>query len=282
MRRFTTLMVESHDDIARLTLNRPQRRNAFDHVMVAELRQAFEMLEQEPTVRGIVLAAAGPVFCAGVDLHWMQAESPVSESRARDDAKQLTHMLRTVDDCPCPVIARVQGSAFGGGLGLMAASDVVVSVDDATFALSETKLGLVPAVIAPLLLRKAGTSFLRRYGLTGEMFDASTAQRFLLVHDIVPEHRLDDRIAELTGALRQLAPQAVRDSKALFRRMSSLSEQDCWSLGVGANARARRGPEAAEGFSAFMDKRLPSWARVPDPHIEEEATPLKHDSLRHT
>ncbi len=281
MRRFATLVVEPQGAMARITLNRPQRRNAFDSVMVEELGQAFATVAEEPALRGIVLASSGASFCAGADLHWVQTESPVSEARARDDAQQLIRMLRTVDECPCPVIGRIQGPAFGGGLGLVAACDVVVAADDATFGLSETRLGLVPAVIAPFLLRKTGTSFLRRYGLTGEPFDASTAQRFLLVHDIVPQHRLDDRIAELTRALMQLAPQAVRDSKALFRRMWSLSEHDCWSLGVEANARARRGPESAEGLLAFTNKRLPSWAQVLERQPTEEATRLNHDSLRH-
>ncbi|MBA5871316.1 MAG: enoyl-CoA hydratase/isomerase family protein [Nitrospira sp. CR2.1] len=281
MRRFATLMVESQGAMAKITLNRPQRRNAFDSLMVAELGQAFETLAQEPALRVVVLAAAGPVFCAGADIHWMQAESPVSEARARDDAQQLTRTIRTVDECPCPVIARVQGPAFGGGLGLLAACDMVVATEDATFALSETKLGLVPAIIAPFLLRKAGESFLRRYGLSGETFDAATARRFLLVHDIVPRHGLDVRIAELADAILRLAPRAVRESKDLFRRMSSLSDHDCRSLGVEVNASARREPEAAEGLSAFTDKRLPSWAQTSGRQPEEEAGTSDHGSLRH-
>lgn len=281
MRRFATLMVESQGAMTKITLNRPQRRNAFDGVMVAELGQAFETLEQDPAVRVVVLAAAGPVFCAGADIHWMQAESPVSEARARDDAQQLTRTIRAVDECPCPVIARVQGPAFGGGLGLLAACDMVVATEDATFVLSETKLGLVPAIIAPFLLRKAGESFLRRYGLSGETFDAATAGRFLLVHDIVPRHGLDVRIAELSAAILRLAPRAVRDSKDLFRRMSSLSDHDCWSLGAEVNASARSGLEAAEGLSAFTDKRLPSWAQTSGRQPEEEAGTSDHGSLRH-
>lgn len=281
MRRFATLMVESQGTMARITLNRPQQRNAFDSVMVAELGQAFETLEQEPTLKGIVLAAAGSVFCAGADIRWMQAESPVSEARARNDAQQLTGMLRAVDECPCPVIARVQGAAFGGGLGLLAACDIVVASEDATFALSETTLGLVPAVITPFLLRRTGESFLRRYGLSGETFDATTARRFLLVHDMVPPHALDDRVAELSNAIMKLAPRAVRDSKVLFRRMPTLTDHDCRSLGVDVNASARSGPEAAEGLSAFLDKRLPSWAQTSGRQTEEAST-SEHGSLRNT
>lgn len=282
MHRFTTLIVESQGMIGRITLNRPHRRNAFDRTMVTELQQAFEAVTQVPALRGIVLGAAGSVFCAGADIQWMQAESPVSEAQATEDAHQLTRMLHAVDECPCPVIARVQGSAFGGGLGLLAACDIVVAATDTTFALSETRLGLVPAVIAPFLLRKAGESFLRRYGLSGELFDASSAQRFQLVHDIVPPHTLDTRIIELTDALMRLAPFAVRDSKALFRRMSTLSDPDRRSLGTEINAHARRGAEAAEGLAAFVEKRLPSWAHSPDRQSTEEATSSDHGALRHT
>lgn len=282
MRRFTTLAVEPQGAMVRITLNRPQRRNAFDGVMIAELTETFEAVERQPSLRGIILAAAGPVFCAGADIQWLKADRPVTEAGARQDADQLTRMLQAVDECPCPVIARVQGPAFGGGLGLVAACDIVVAADDATFALSEPKLGLVPAVITPLLLRKAGTSFLRRYGLSGETFDAATAQRFLLVHDVVPPHQLDDRLVELSEAIMRLAPQAVRDSKALFRRMSALTDQDRRTLGAEVNARARRGPESAEGLSAFIDKRLPSWAQIRDPQIQEEASTLNHDAFRPT
>lgn len=282
MRRFATLATESDGAIARVTLNRPERRNAFDGLMVTELREAFEDLAQDPSLRGIILAGAGLVFCAGADLQWMQSEIPVSETPAIRDAHHLTRMLRAIDESPCPVIARVQGPAFGGGLGLMAVCDIVVAAEDATFALSETRLGLIPAVIAPFLLRKAGESFLRRYGLSGETFCASTAQRFNLVHDVVPHSDLDDRITELTEAIMRLAPRATRDSKSLFHRMLPLSDRERMALGPESNARARCAPEAAEGLRAFVEKRLPSWAKPREQKQEQEAIPSADVVLRHT
>lgn len=281
MKRFSTIALEPNGDLARVTLNRPDRRNAFDDRMVTELREAFEDLAHDPSVRGIVLAAAGPVFCAGADLQWMQSDQPVLETPAMRDAHHLLRMFRAIDEAPCPVIARVQGSAFGGGLGLLAACDIVVAAEEATFALSETRLGLIPAVIAPFLLHTAGESFLRRYGLSGETFCASTAQRYHLVHDVVPHGLLDDRIGEVTEAITRLAPCATRESKQLFRRMRSLSEKDRYALGPEYNARVRCAPEAAEGLRAFLEKRPPSWAKARD-QKPQEATTSDDVALRHT
>lgn len=260
MGRLTTVERESDGSMARVTLNRPERRNAFDGRMMGELTEAFEQLAQASSLRGVVLIGAGPVFCAGADIQWMESASPISESQARDDAQRLIRMFRAIDECPCPVIARVQGPAFGGGLGLMAVCDIVVAAEDATFSLSEARLGLIPAVIAPVLLRKAGESFLRRFCLTGETFSASVAHRFGLVHDVVPQSDLDDRITELIEAIMRLAPRAARESKALLRRLLPMPEADHWAMCAAANAGARCAPEADEGLRAFVEKRLPSWA----------------------
>lgn len=281
MQRFTTLALDSNGDIARVTLNRPDRRNAFDGRMMTELREAFEDLAQDPSLRGIVLAAAGPVFCAGADLQWMQSDGPVQDTPAMRDAHQLLRMFRTIDESPCPVIARVQGSAFGGGLGLMAVCDIVVAAEDAMFALSEPRLGLIPAVITPFLLHKAGESFLRRYGLSGETFCASTAQRYNLAHDVVPQRNLDDRITELTDAIMRLAPSATRESKLMFHRMRSLPEKERFALGPEYHARARCAPEAAEGLRAFLETRLPSWAKPRERKPQQEATTSDDVVSRH-
>ena len=256
-----TISVESDDTFARVTLNRPERRNAIDGRMITELRDTFEELAREPSLRGIVLAAAGSVFCAGADIQWMQSASPVSKSQAQDDAQRLTLMFRAIDEFPCPVIGLVQGPAFGGGVGLMAVCDMVVAAEDATFSLSETRLGLIPAVIAPFLLRKAGESFLRRYCLTGETFSTSVAHRVGLVHDVVPPSDLDDRITELTEAIMRLAPRATSESKALLHKILPLPEGDRWAVCAETNAGARCAPEATEGLQAFVEKRLPSWAK---------------------
>ena len=275
MHRGATLAIQSDGDIIRITLNRPERRNAFDGCMVTELSEAFEELAREEALRGIVLAGAGPVFCSGADIQWLHSSTPVSEAQARDDARHLSRMFRAIDESPCPVIARVHGPAFGGGLGLMAVCDVVVAAEEATFSLSEARLGLIPAIITPFLLRKTGESFLRRYCLTGETFSASTAQRFGLIHDAVPQSDLDDRITELTEAIMRLAPRATRESKALLQRILPLSEEDRRVLCAEANAGARCAPEAGEGLRAFVEKRLPSWAKPREPKPEQEAPQAK-------
>jgi methylglutaconyl-CoA hydratase len=276
MSRFHTLLVESSRAIARITLNRPERRNAFDALMADELREAFEEVGGDPSVRGAVLAGAGPAFCAGADLRWMSPESPVSEAQAREDADRLIRMYRAIDECPCPVIGRVHGSAFGGGVGLAAVCDIVVAADDTLFALSEVKLGLVPAVIAPFLLRKAGESFVRRYCLTGEAFSASVAKQFNLVHDVVGKDGLEKRIDELIEAVLQLAPSASQHTKALVRRILRLPDADRWTVCAQANAEARLSAEAREGLQAFLEKRAPAWAAERTEHGE----PITPDGAR--
>lgn len=257
-----SLSIEAHHGIARVTLNRPDRRNAFDEVMVRDVREALTTLGRDPSVRGVVLAAAGPVFCAGVDLGWMRPASPVSEDQAREDAQGLVAMYRAVDECPCPVIGRIHGSAFGGGVGLVAVCDVAIASDDAAFSLSEVRLGFVPAVISPFLLRKCGESFVRRYGLTAEAFTASVAKEYHLIHEVADGSALDKRVEELADALRRLAPNAVREAKALFRNLASANAVECWRIAADTNARARLSEEAREGMNAFLEKRPPAWTQA--------------------
>lgn len=276
MPRFTNLLVESAHAIARVTLNRPERRNAFDALMVDELREAFEELGGDPSVRGVVLASAGPAFCAGADLRWMSSESPASEARAREDAERLIRMYRAIDECPCPVVCHVHGSAFGGGVGLLTVCDIVVSADDSVFALSEGRLGLVPAVIAPFLLRKAGEAFVRRYCLTGEVFSAAVAKQFNLVHDVVEKGGLEKRAEELIEMILRLAPRASRNTKALFRRLLQLPDADRWTVCSQANTEARLSAEAQEGLQAFLEKRAPSWAAERTEHGEPIAPDRTH------
>lgn len=257
MGRYASLLIESCGGIVTLSLNRPKTRNAFDDRMAGELRDAFEALGRDPDVRGIILTGAGSAFCAGADLRWLGR--PVSEAQALEDAERLIQMYRAIDECPRPVVARVQGPTFGGGVGLVAVCDVVVTADTATFALSEPRLGLVPAIISPFLLRKVGESQVRRYCLTGERFSASVAKQLNLVHDVVPVDRLDIRIGELSRALLRLAPGAVQETKSLLRSVLSVPEVDRWAICAQANVRARLSEEAQEGLRAFFEKRPPSW-----------------------
>lgn len=255
------LLLESRQGIATVTLNRPQVRNAFDAALVAELCAAFEKLGGDTSVRGVVLAGAGPVFCAGMDLGWMARSDSASERQRLQDAEQLQQMFQAIDACPWPVVGRVQGAAYGGGVGLVAACDVVVAAEDARFALREVRVGLLPAVIAPWLLDKIGYSQARRYCLTGEPFSAQVGQSIGLVHDVVPADQLDRAILDVTGRLRQGGPQALRETKGLLRQLLPRSDQDRRRLAAQANARVRATEEAREGLRAFVEKRPPVWAK---------------------
>jgi methylglutaconyl-CoA hydratase len=277
MKKPTSILVESNEGCARVTLNRPDRRNAFDTLMVEEICKAFETLGQDHSVRTIVLTGSGSIFCAGADINWLGSGGMVSVSQAQKDAEQLMTMFRTIDECPCPVIGRIQGAAFGGGIGLVAACDIVVAAESATFAFSEVRLGMVPAVIAPLLLRKTGDSFLRRFCLTGEVFSASAAKQYNLVHDVVEMDKLDSRTAQLVDSVVNLAPQAVRDTKALLRRLHTASDDERWSASVEANAHARLSPEAQEGFRAFLERRSPIWAALSENQGKKSSQGELHD-----
>jgi methylglutaconyl-CoA hydratase len=260
MKNFTSILVESNKACVRVTLNRPDRRNSFDAHMVEELCEAFRALGQDRSVRTIVLTGAGSTFCAGADLRWMGADRTVSAAEARQDAELLLRMFRTIDECPCPVIGRIQGAAYGGAIGLIAACDIAMAAADATFTFSEVRLGLVPAVIAPFLLAKTGDSFARRFCLTAEPFSASTARDGGLIHDVVEPAALDARVATVADQISHLAPQAVRDTKALLRRLRSLSDEERRKVCVEGNVQARLSPEAEEGLRAFRERRTPNWA----------------------
>lgn len=256
------VLVESAKGIARVVLNRPDRRNAVDAGLADTLRKTFEGLAQERSARVIVLTGTGPTFCAGADLRWLAPDRTLSEPEAQLDAERLVTMLRTIDECPCPVIGRIHGGAYGGGLGLIAVCDVAVAAADATFGFSEVRLGLVPAVIAPFVLRKTGDSFVRRFCLTGEPFSASTAKEAGLVHDVVEPAGLDARVAALAQQVARLAPEAVRETKALFRRLRHLPDDEQRKVCLEANVRARLSAEAREGLRAFRERREPSWPRI--------------------
>jgi methylglutaconyl-CoA hydratase len=260
MKEPVSILVESNKGVAHVTLNRPDRRNAFDAGMVEEIREAFERLRQDRSVRAIVLAGAGSTFCAGADLRWLGSDRPVAAAEARQDAERLLRMFQTIDECPCPVIGRVQGAAYGGGIGLIAVCDMALAAADTTFAFSEVRLGLVPAVIAPFVLRKAGESFVRRFCLSAEPLPASTAREAGLIHDVVEPAALGARVAALAEQIAHLAPQAVRDTKALFRRLRHVPDEERWKACVEGNVQARLSAEAQEGLRAFRERRAPDWA----------------------
>ncbi|MDP5009463.1 MAG: enoyl-CoA hydratase/isomerase family protein, partial [Glaciimonas sp.] len=192
MENYQNLLIERREKIATITLNRPDVRNAFNAETIIEITRAFTELSAIPEVRAIVLAANGTAFCAGGDLNWMKEMATYTPEQNRADAGQLGMMLKTIYHCPKPVIVRVQGDCYAGGLGLIAACDIVVAVDAAHFCLSEVRIGLIPATISPYVIKSIGESAARRYFITAERFTAATAQRIGLVHEVVSAELLDD------------------------------------------------------------------------------------------
>ena len=256
------LRVERDGPFARVTLARPEVRNAFNAALIAELGAAFESLASEPAaeLRGVVLAGEGSVFCAGADVEWMRAAIGLSLEDNERDAAAMQAMFTAIDACPAPVIARVQGAALGGGMGLCAVADVVIASADATFGFTEAKLGIVPAVISTFVLPRIGASHARALFTTGQRFDAERALRIGLVHEVVAdEGALDARVAELLRELDSAGPEAARKAKALVREVAGLSMAEARADVVRRIARMRTSPEGQEGLAAFVEKRSPSW-----------------------
>jgi methylglutaconyl-CoA hydratase len=246
--------------VATITLNRPERRNAFNAALIAELSEVFAALAQEPALRAVVLAAEGSAFCAGADLAWMQDFGRQSWAENHADASRLAEMLWTLDRCPVPVIARVQGDAYAGGLGLVACCDIVVAADTAGFCLSEAKLGLLPATIAPYVLRAMGEQAARRYFLTAERFSAEQAQQLGLVHERVPAAALDAKVAELLAALLANGPAAVRACKRLVQEVAGAElTPELRDNTARRIADIRASEEGREGVASFLNKRKPYW-----------------------
>jgi methylglutaconyl-CoA hydratase len=247
---------------ARVTLARPEVRNAFDAALIAELRAAFESLATEPpaALRGVVLAGAGAIFCAGADVAWMRAAVGLSVEENERDASEMQRMFAAVEACPVPVIARVQGAALGGGMGLCAAADIVVTTAGATFGFTETKLGIIPAVISTFVVPKIGESHARALFATGERFGAERALVIGLVHEVVPdEAALDVRIDGLLDELRAAGPTAIRAAKGLVREISTLGAGAARGHMPRHIAQQRTSAEGQEGLRAFLEKRRADW-----------------------
>ena len=244
----SALRVERDGGILRVSLARPEKRNAFGAELIAELGDAFADVGD---ARVVLLAGDGPSFCAGADLEWMRASAGLSPEENVADALTLRRVLQSIEECPAPVVCRVQGHAFGGAVGLVAVSDIVVAAEDAVFAFSETKLGLVPAVISPFVLERIGPGQARRYFITGERFDAQTALRIGLVHEVAAD--LDAAITHVLDELFTAGPEAVRAAKRLVLD-APLGDET-----AGRIADRRASDEGQEGLRAFLEKRPPAW-----------------------
>jgi methylglutaconyl-CoA hydratase len=249
----SALRIERDDDILRITLSRPEMRNAFDAGLVSELADAFVDVGK---ARAVVLGGDGPSFCAGADIDWMRASVDLSQDENVADANALRRMLEAIETCPAPVVALVQGHALGGGVGLVAAADIAVAHERAVFAFSEVKLGIIPAVISPFALRKIGASAARRYFLTGERFDAATALRIGLVHEVTSD--LSGSLDLIVGELRTAGPRAARAAKRLVLDRPDGPET------ARRIAERRASVEGQEGLHAFLERRRPEWAPPPE------------------
>lgn len=246
--------------VATLTLSQPEIRNAFSDVVIAEITAAFAEVGQRDDVRAVVLAAEGPAFCAGANLNWMQAMADYTREENLADAGKLAAMLHTIATCPHPTIARVQGDVYAGGMGLVAACDMAVAVDAAHFCLSEVKIGLIPATIAPYVLRAMGTRAGQRYFLTGERFDAAEALRIGFVHQVVAADDLDSAVDGLLKHLLSAGPAAVRACKRLVDDVAGREINAALvARTVECIADIRASAEGKEGVQAFLNKRKPNW-----------------------
>ena len=248
--------------VARVTLSKPERHNAFDASLIAELRAAFGTLgrEEPASLRVVVLAGDGPTFCAGADIAWMRAALTLDTEANEQDAMAMADMFEAIDTCPVPVIARVQGAALGGGMGLCAVSDLVIAESGARFGFTETRLGILPAVIAPPVIAKIGETNARALFPGGRRFDAFRAQRIGLVHEVVEgEAALDEAIENAIADILAAGPTAARAAKAIVREVRGLPHGSSKWHTARVIARQRRTAEAQEGFRAFEEKRSPSW-----------------------
>ena len=255
-----SLTIAESAGVARITLARPEVRNAFDDALIAELGAAFGTLGKRSDIRAIVLAAEGPAFCAGADLRWMRRMADYDRAENMADAGKLAAMLRTIAECPKPTVARVQGDVYAGGMGLVAACDMAVSVDTAWFCLSEVKIGLVPATIGPYVLRAMGARAAQRYFLTAERFTAADAYRIGFVHEVVAADALDATVDGLLKALTGASPAAVTACKELIADLNGRPIDDALvARTVEGIADIRSSDEGREGVQAFLQKRKPSW-----------------------
>jgi methylglutaconyl-CoA hydratase len=257
----TPILVSQDGPTLRITLNRPDVRNAFDEEVIDALSACAARIADDRSIRVVVLAGAGKAFCAGADLAWMSKAVAYTHVENLADAEDFALMLERFDTLPTPVVGRVHGAVLGGGVGLAAVCDIVVASEDASFGLTEVKLGILPAVISPYVLRKIGVSAARELFITGSRFTAARARELGLVHQVVAEPELDAAVERRIADLLTSGPIAVAAAKALIRDVAGESPKDVIGLTTSRIAAHRVSPEGQEGMRAFLQKRKPDWAR---------------------
>lgn len=255
----TTVILQTDGPVARVKLNRPEVRNAFNDELIVELDRTLRELEKNKDVRVIVLSGEGDFFCAGADLNWMKSFIGATKKKNEADARRLAKLLTLLNEFSKPTIAQVQGTAIGGGVGLVAACDIAVAVENTIFALAEVKLGLIPAVISPFVISKMGESAARRYFLTGERFRTDVALRYGLIHEAAPQEQAEALVQEIARQLLSSGPQAVRAGKKLIRKVASRITPKIQDYTVKKISELRVSAEGQEGISAFFEKRKPNW-----------------------
>ena len=259
-KKYSGLLFDLHNGVARVTLNRPDIRNAFNDEVIIELCNLFQAIKDDDQVRVVVLTGAGTAFCAGADLNWMQKVADYDKEENVMDAEHLVDMLEFIDTCPKPVIGRINGPAMGGGCGVVAACDIAIASFDAKFAFTEVKLGLVPAVISPYVIRKIGIGPTRELFLTGERFDAHRAKEIGLVNAVAPPEALDSFVEAKIKLLLTSGPKAMAEVKKLVRKVPHVDPKDLRKYTAELIASLRVSEEGHEGISAFLGKRDASWA----------------------
>ena len=257
---FTTLQIEERESILYVTLHRPDVHNAFNDVLIAEAIELFESLESRAGLRAVVLGGAGTNFCAGADLNWMSKMVDYSREENVRDSSLLAKMFRLMNDCPVPLIGRVQGAAIGGGVGLVSVCDLVIATANTKFGLSEVKLGILPAVISPYVIAKIGVSHARALFLTGERFGADRALQIGLIHRVAgDEAELDAFVADAVSQLRSSGPEAVRACKQLIANVDGKALDDSIPYTIEAIAERRTSAEGQGGMKAFLSKSKAPW-----------------------
>ena len=256
---FHLLTRTDENQVATVVLSRPGAHNALNAELIEELTRCFEELAEDEQTRVVVLSGEGRSFCAGADIGYMRETAGLSYDENLEDARRLAMMFWTIDECPKPVVAKVQGTAMGGGTGLLAVADVVVADSEARFAFSEVRLGIGPATIAPFVVRKIGTSHARSLFLSGERFGAERAREIGLVHRVVSRDGLDEAVEEKVGELLEGGPVAQATLKGLMRRLETTEPMEAPGLTARVISELRTGEEGQEGLAAFLEKREPRW-----------------------
>ncbi|MDQ6931073.1 MAG: enoyl-CoA hydratase-related protein [Candidatus Eremiobacteraeota bacterium] len=253
------LTISTAGAIAHVRLNRPDVRNAFNAELIAELHRTFGQIDGDPAVRAVVLSGEGKTFCGGADINWMRASLDLSRQENVADAQRMSDMFRAIDRCSKPVIARVHGAALGGGAGLAAVCDIVLASAETLFGFTETKLGILPAVISPFVLAKIGQSHARALFLTGERFDAARAMTIGLVHEVVPLETLDAAVDRVVSEILTASPTAIAVAKKAIASVSAATYDESRDLTSHAIAQQRTSAEGQEGLRAFLERRKAAW-----------------------